>query len=160
MAADTWTALTSLAGVTLGGGLSFLVQRSTQRTVARTEQRKLEVTRADARRAERLALLERFIGAAAEAERQAFGRPPDPFDPEGAWAVAAQAVMDRLWVAERMVRVLFPLPVHDAARVYFLVLNGAVWQGVPAGESARDLLEGPRLAFLDEARAALEGPAA
>jgi hypothetical protein len=67
-----------------------------------------------------------------------------------------QAVMDRFWVAERMIRLLFPIPVHDAARAYFLTLNGAVWQGVSEGESVRDLLEEPRLAFLDVARAALE----
>jgi hypothetical protein len=160
MPADTWAALTSLAGVALGGGLSFLVQRSTQQTVARTERRKLEVARTDARRAERLALLERFIGIGAEAEVCAFTRPPDDFDPAGEWAVATQAVMHRLWVAERMVRVLFPLPVHDAARAYFLVLNGAVWEGLPEGESVRDLLADPRLAFLDAARVALDGSAA
>jgi hypothetical protein len=110
MPADTWAALTSLAGVALGGGVSFLVQRSTQQAVARTERRKLEVA--------------------------------------------------RRWVAERTVRVLCPLPVHDAARAYFLVLNGAVWEGLPEGESVRDLLAGPRLAFLDAARVALDGSAA
>ena len=68
--------------------------------------------------------------------------------------------MDRLWVAERMVRVLFPLPVHDAARAYFLVLNGAVWEGVPEGESLRESMEEPRVAFLDAARTALDGPSA
>lgn len=160
MPADTWAALTSLAGVTLGGGLSFLVQRTTQQTALRTEQRKLEVARTDARRAERLALLERFIGVAAEAERCAFTRPPDDFDPVGEWALATEEVMGRFWVAERMVRVLFPLAVHDAARAYFLVLNGAVWEGVPEGESVRELSADPRLAFLDAARAALDGSAA
>ena len=50
MAAETWTALTSLGGVALGGGLSYLVQNSTQRTNVRNEQRKLETARAESRR--------------------------------------------------------------------------------------------------------------
>lgn len=64
--------------------------------------------------------------------------------------------MNRLWVSERMIRLLFPLPVHDAARAYFLDLNQVVWQGLADGESVRDYLEGNRLAFLDAARTAVE----
>jgi hypothetical protein len=150
MAVEVWAAVTSLGGVALGGGLSFLAQHTTQRV----EQRKLELARSESRRAERLTLLERFIGVAAEAERCAFTRPPQWQDGED-WPVQTQVVMDRFWVAERMIRLLFPIPVHDAARAYFLVLNGAVWQGVADGVSVRDLLEEPRLAFLDAARAAL-----
>jgi hypothetical protein len=156
MAAEVWTAVTSLAGVAIGGGLSYLVQHTTQRAAARAEQRRQELTLEEGRRAERLALLERFVGVAAEAERCAFTRPSTHWHDGEDWPVKAQAVMDRFWVAERMIRLLFPIPVHDAARVYFLMLNGAVWQGVPEGESARELLEEPRLAFLDVARAALE----
>ncbi|MFD3838845.1 hypothetical protein ACFWWC_21700 [Streptomyces sp. NPDC058642] len=48
-----------------------------------------------------------------------------------------------------------PLPVHDAARAYFLDLNRTVWEGLPDGESVRDYLEGNRLAFLDAARAVM-----
>lgn len=155
MPAESWTALTSLAGVALGGGLSYLVQVTNQRTTVRTEQRKLETTRGEGRRTERLALLERFIAVAADAERRAFERPAE-FAPDGEWAAGTQAVMDRFWVAERMVRVLFPPPVYDAARAYFLILNEAVWQGVAADVHLRDRLEAPRLAFLDAARAALE----
>jgi hypothetical protein len=64
--------------------------------------------------------------------------------------------MDRFWVAERIIRLLFPIPVLDAARAYFVLIGGAVWQGVPEGQNVRDLLEGPRLTFLDAAREALE----
>lgn len=49
----------------------------------------------------------------------------------------------------------FPLPVHDAARAYFLDLNRTVWEGLPDGESVRDYLEDNRLAFLDAARAVM-----
>ncbi|MGC4851789.1 hypothetical protein ACLQ3F_31545 [Micromonospora sp. DT15] len=154
MAVEVWTALTSLGGVAIGGGLSYLVQHSTQRMVARTEQRKQDLALAESRRAERLALLERFVSVAAEAERCAFARPMQWQDGED-WPTQAQAVMNRFWVAERMIRLSFPIPVHDAARAYFLVLNGAVWEGVPEGQSVRDLLEEPRLDFLDAARGAL-----
>ncbi|MET7833406.1 hypothetical protein [Micromonospora sediminicola] len=157
MSVEVWTAVTSLGGVAIGGGLSYLVQHSTQRTAARAEQRRQELARAESRRAERLALVERFVGVAAEAERCAFTR-PDRWSDGEEWPTRTQEVMNRLWVAERMVRLLFPVPVHDAARAYFLLLNGAVWEGVPEALSVRDVLEQPRLDFLDAAREALDRP--
>ncbi|MBL7261710.1 hypothetical protein [Paractinoplanes lichenicola] len=154
MAGEAWAALTSLGGVALGGGLSFLVQRTTQQTAARLEQSKQEAVRTEARRAERLALLERFITVAADAERCAFSRPPDWVEGDE-WHTPTQAVMNRFWVEERMIRVLFPPPVHDAARAYFLVLNGAVWEGLPEGRTVANAIEEPHRAFLDAARTAL-----
>jgi hypothetical protein len=156
MAVEVWTALTSLGGVAIGGGLSYLVQQATVRTAARTEQRKQDLALAESRRAERLALVERFVSVAAEAERCAFTRPPAGWQDGEDWPVRTQEVMDRLWVAERMIRLLFPIEVHDAARAYFLLLNVATWQGVSESQSVRDLLEEPRLAFLDAARVALD----
>ncbi|MEV4713941.1 hypothetical protein [Micromonospora sp. NPDC049374] len=155
MAVEIWTAAISLGGVAIGGGLSYMVQRTTQRTAAQIEQYKQDLALAERRRAERLAMLERFVDVGAEAERCAFSRPMQWQDGD-AWPTRTQDVMNRFWVAERMIRLLFPIPVHDAARVYFLLLNGAVWQGAPEGQSVRDLLEEPRLNFLDAARAALE----
>ncbi|GIG93410.1 hypothetical protein [Plantactinospora endophytica] len=155
MAVEIWAAAMSLGGVAIGGGLSYVVQRTTQRMAAQIEQRKQDLALAESRRAERLAMLERFVDVGAEAERCAFSRPTQWQDGD-AWPTRAQDVMNRFWVAERMIRLLFPIPVHDAARVYFLLLNGAVWQGAPEGQSVRDLLEEPRLNFLDAARAALE----
>jgi hypothetical protein len=64
MAGELMTTLTSLGGVALGGGLSYLVQNNTQRMSARIEQRKQDVTRTENRRAERLTHLEWFIAAA------------------------------------------------------------------------------------------------
>jgi hypothetical protein len=154
---DLWISLTSLGGVLLGGGLSFLVQHSTQRAAERSEERRQVRDLGEARRTERIEHLRRFVEVAAEAERSAFTR-PSTWDDEDPWAVRTQDVMNRLWVAERMIRVLFPLPVHDAARAYFLDLNRVVWEGLPAGESVRDYLEENRLAFLDAGREALDGP--
>lgn len=153
MPAETLTALISLGGVTLGGGLSYLVQHTTQRTAARHEQRKIDLARAEGRRGERLVALERFVAAATEAEAVAFNR-PERFTAGDDWSASAQPVMDRLWVAERMMRVLFPAVVPEAARAYSTILNRAVWDGMPWDE-LRDVLEEPRVAFLDAARDAL-----
>ncbi|MET7980841.1 hypothetical protein ABZW44_49475 [Streptomyces mirabilis] len=154
MSGQVWVSLISLGGVALGGVLSFLVQFATQRSAERTEQRRQQTELSEARRAERLALLERFVEVGAEAERAAFSRPHE-WDDTSAWFLTTQDVMNRLWVAERLIRIQFPLPVHDAARKYFLDLNRTVWEGLPDGESVRDYLEDNRLAFLDAARAVM-----
>jgi hypothetical protein len=155
MATETWFSLTPLAGVLLGGGLSFLVQYSTQRAAERAAERRQALELSQQRRAERLQHLQKFIEVAAEAERSAFTRPSQWTDEE-AWAIRAQDVMNRLWVAERMLRLLLPLSVHDAARSYFLHLNRCVWEGLPEGESVRDFLETSRREFLDAGRAAVQ----
>ncbi|MER6075788.1 hypothetical protein ABT187_44945 [Streptomyces sp. NPDC001817] len=154
MSGQVWVSLISLGGVVLGGLLSYLVQHRTQQSAERAEQHRQQIALSETRRAERLALLERFIEVGAEAERAAFSR-PDEFDDTHPWHLTTQDVMNRLWVAERLIRIQFPLPVHDAARAYFLDLNRTVWEGLPDGESVRDYLENNRLAFLDAARTAM-----
>ena len=156
MSGQIWVALISVCGVVAGGALSYLVQYRTQRSAEHTERQRQEITLAQARRAERLALLERFIEVAAEAERSAFTRPASGWKDTDPWYLRAQDIMNKLWVAERLIRVQFPLPVHDAARAYFLDLNRVVWEGLPEGESVRDYLEDNRLAFLDAARAVMD----
>ncbi|CAM5625437.1 hypothetical protein [Streptomyces canus] len=151
---QVWVSLISLGGVALGGVLSYLVQHRTQQSAERAEQQRQRTAVSEARRAERLALLERFIEVGAEAERAAFSRPAD-HDSSDPWFLATSDTMNRLWVAERLIRVQFPVPVHEAARAYFLDLNRTVWEGLPEGESVRDYLEANRLAFLDAARGAL-----
>ncbi|MCP9994721.1 hypothetical protein LUX34_01955 [Streptomyces werraensis] len=153
MSGQVWVSLISL-GVVLGGLLSYLVQHKTQLSAERAEQQRQQDALSEARRAERLALLERFIEVTAEAERSAFSRPSEWEDTD-AWFLKTQDVMNRLWVAERLIRIQFPLPVHVAARAYFLDLNRTVWEGLPDGESVRDYLENNRLAFLDAARAVM-----
>ncbi|MFF8521910.1 hypothetical protein ACF05X_07190 [Streptomyces werraensis] len=154
MSGQVWVSLISLGGVVLGGLLSYLVQHKTQLSAERAEQQRQQDALSEARRAERLALLERFIEVTAEAERSAYSRPSEWEDTD-AWFLKTQDVMNRLWVAERLIRIQFPLPVHDAARAYFLDLNRTVWEGLPDGESVRDYLENNRLAFLDAARAVM-----
>lgn len=61
MSGQVWVSLISLGGVALGGALSFLVQFATQRSAERTEQRRQQTELSEARRAERLTLLERFV---------------------------------------------------------------------------------------------------
>ncbi|RKN45529.1 hypothetical protein [Micromonospora endolithica] len=156
---DLWVSMTSLGGVVLGGGLSFWVQRATQRSAERAEERRQVLALTEGRRAERLAQVQSFVEVTAEAERCAFIRPAT-WSAGDEWEVRTQEVMNRVWVAERMVRLMFPLPVYAAARAYFLDLNRAVWEGLPDGESLRDYLEDNRLAFLDAARAAVDGPPA
>lgn len=153
MSTQVWVSVISVTGVVLGGLLSYLVQHATQRAAQRADQFRQQITLAETRRGEQLALLERFVELGALAERAAFSRPSTEWDDDTPWVVSTQDVMNRLWVAERMIRVQFPLPVHDAARAYFLDLNRTVWQGLPEGESVRDYLEHNRLAFLDTARA-------
>ncbi|MFJ8078391.1 hypothetical protein ACIQ7Q_31775 [Streptomyces sp. NPDC096176] len=154
MSAQVWGSLISLGGVALGGTLSFLVQHATQRSAERAELHRQQTALAESRRTERLALLERFVGVGAEAERCAFSR-PSHWEDTDSWAVTTEDVMNRLWVAERMIRLQFPLPVYDAARAYFLDLNRTVWEGLPDGESVRDYLEDNRLTFLDAAKEAI-----
>lgn len=159
MSSDVWVSVTSLGGVVVGGLLSFLVQARTQRAAERADERRQRAALAEARRTERIARLERFVELTAQAERGAFDRPEtDLRGPEAAeWRARTEPVMNQLWVAERMIRLQFSRPVHDAARVYFLDLNRAVWQGL-AGGSARDFLDGTghREAFLDAARAEID----
>lgn len=155
MAGELMTTLTSLGGVALGGGLSYLVQNNTQRMSARTEQRKQDVARAESRRAERLTHLERFIAASADAEQIAFERPAN-WSPGEAWATAADAAMNRLWVTARMLQALYPAEVYGTARAYHRRINRAVWDGVPDLEDLYPELDELRDAFLTAARSALE----
>ncbi|ANP56762.1 hypothetical protein J2Z21_008265 [Streptomyces griseochromogenes] len=151
MAGQIWVSLISLGGVVLGGMLSYLVQYRTQLSAERAEQQRQRIALSETRRAERLALLERFIEVSAEAERCAYTRPSEWEDTDD-WYLTTREVMYRLWVADRLLRIQFPLPVHDAAHAHSLDLNRSVWRGLPAGESVRDYPEGNRSAFLDAAR--------
>ncbi|MFT7872508.1 MULTISPECIES: hypothetical protein [Amycolatopsis] len=71
---QVWPAILSLAGVLLGGDLSYLVQASVQRRNERSERRRLTAERAEKRREEQLDLLQQFIRVAQQAERAAEDR--------------------------------------------------------------------------------------
>lgn len=154
MSGQVWVSLISLGGVVLGGMLSYLVQHRTQLSAEHAEQQRQRTALSETRRAERLALLERFIEVSAEAERCAYTRPSEWEDTD-AWYLTTRDIMARFWVADRLIRIQFPLPVHDAAHAHFLDLNRTVWEGSADGESVRDYLEDNRLAFLDAARAVM-----
>ncbi|MET8994639.1 hypothetical protein [Amycolatopsis sp. NPDC004169] len=143
---QVWLALLSLAGVLLGGGLSYLVQTSVQRRNERSEQRRLAAERAEKRREEQLDLLREFVRVAQQAERAAEDRAEEP-----SWKSAALDVVDELWVCERMIHVLFSGRLHGLARAYVKALDHVLWQE-PAEGSLWDHLKGPKVAFLDAAR--------
>ncbi|MDG6102990.1 hypothetical protein Daura_15910 [Dactylosporangium aurantiacum] len=148
-------AITSLGGVALGGGLSYLVQHTAQRMSERADRQRQEQARLEGRRAERLTHLEHFVTVSAAADRVAFER-PDDWTAGEPWPTLAQETMQRLWVAESMLQVLYPADVHTAARAYTRRLNSAVWQGVPSLEDLYPELDELRDAFLAAARAALD----
>ncbi|MFF3395113.1 hypothetical protein ACFYW1_29775 [Streptomyces sp. NPDC002669] len=153
MTGQVWVSLISLGGVVLGGVLSYLVQHRTQRSAERAEQQRQRIALSETRRAERLALLERFIEVSAEAERCAYTRPSE-WEETDDWYLTTRDVMSRFWVADRLLRVQFPASVHEVAHAHFLDLNRTVWHGLPDGDGdgLRDLLEINRSVFLDAAR--------
>ncbi|MGW4061016.1 hypothetical protein ACWEGE_22225 [Amycolatopsis sp. NPDC004747] len=150
---QVWLAILSLAGVVLGGGLSYLVQTTVQRRNERSERRRLAAERADKRREEQVDLLRQFIRVAQQAERAAEDREPTSPD----WNKAALDVVDELWVCERMIHVLFASALHGLARAYVKALDHVLWQE-PADGSLWDHLRGPKIAFLDAARDELSRP--
>ncbi|GII27023.1 hypothetical protein [Planotetraspora mira] len=62
--------------------------------------------------------------------------------------------MDELWVCERLIHVLFGTVMHERARAYVVAIDDVLW-GESAGVSMGDHLRGPKIAFLDAARAEL-----
>jgi hypothetical protein len=68
---DVVSAVVPLAGVVVGGALSFATQGLTQRSNERLEARRQEGARVEARRLERIRVFERFLSSAQAAERAA-----------------------------------------------------------------------------------------
>lgn len=81
LAADLWTSVVSLAGVALGGGLTALAQRATQRA----EERRQTAATTESRRAEQIDVLKEFVSCAQAAERAAYRRPEPWGDDEDGW---------------------------------------------------------------------------
>jgi hypothetical protein len=74
-----------------------------------------------------MAALEKFLGYAQDAERPAADHHQHGAD--GAeWRNRADAIMDRVWVSEKMVRILCSSAMHDAAHVFANELYHAIWQ--------------------------------
>jgi hypothetical protein len=144
-----WVSIVSLVGVLLGGGISYLVQASTQGRTDRRERVQRADERSEARRAEQVDLLRQFIRIAQKAESAAEDRNDSP-----EWKPAALDIVDELWVLERMIHVFFTQGLHERARAYVKALDRVLWEAPPDG-TMWDFLQGPKVAFLDAARAEL-----
>ncbi|MEU8508563.1 hypothetical protein AB0C40_28405 [Streptomyces brevispora] len=156
MALEVWTSVLSLTGVALGGGLTALSQRVTQRSAERAEERRLRVATGEARRAEQLQAIKEFIACAQDAERAAYGR-PDSWGDDDDWRTSAGAAMTTLWVAERHLVLLCHPNLHASVHAYGRALNQAVWREIGDTE-VNEHLEEHKAAFMTAARASLSAP--
>lgn len=118
MAADLWTSVFSLAGVALGGGLTALAQRATQRSAERAEERRQTAATTESRRAEQIDVLKEFVSCAQAAERAAYRR-PDPWGhDEDGWMTQTGPVMTALWTASGNVTLLCDEALREPVRTY------------------------------------------
>ncbi|MFD3701119.1 hypothetical protein ACFWUZ_34190 [Streptomyces sp. NPDC058646] len=156
MAMEVWAPIFSLAGVALGGGLTALSQRATQRSAERMEERRQAAATSEARRAEQMQAIKDFIACAQDAERAAYSRPEAWGDDED-WNSTASGVMTRLWIAERHLVLLSDADLHAPAHTYGRALNQAVWREISDVE-VNEHLEEHKSAFMAAARASLASP--
>jgi hypothetical protein len=154
MSVELYVSLTSLAGVLLGGTMSYAVQRSTQHSADRAEARRQNITLAEARYAERVDVIGRFLDCAQDAERVAFDRHVGGAD--GAdWHRRAYAGMDHLYVAEKMIRILCSDLLHEAAHAFTNTLREAIGHELDDFDVGSHL-SADRANFLSAARLELE----
>jgi hypothetical protein len=153
MAGDLWTPVISMVGVAVGGGLTYLTQRTTQRAADRTEQRRRAAALVEERRAEQIRTLLEFIRCALESEGVAHARPPR-WEVGDEWYVTARPAMDGLRIAEKGVELLCAPGLHGPTTTYARALNQAVWQERDGGSLA-ELLEPFKAEFLAVARRSL-----
>lgn len=154
MALEVWTSVLSLTGVALGGGLTALSQRATQRSAERLEERRRRAATDEARRAEQLQAIKDFIACAQEAERAAYGRPDSWGGDDDGWSGPAATTMTALWVAERHLVLLCDPDLHAPVHAYGRALNQAVWREIGDTE-VNEHLEEHKAAFMTAARASL-----
>jgi hypothetical protein len=147
-------AVTTLVGVVLGGSVSFIAQGLAQRSEERMDTRRRHETLMEARRAERVAIIDRYLVCAQEAERVTFDHHNGGATDDN-WLRSAHIAMDRLWVAEKMVRVLCSSILHDATHVFTNALNDAVWRE-PGDFDAYTFLAPSREDLLEAAARELE----
>lgn len=150
-----------LAGVAVGGGLTYLTQFNTARLASKNEDRRREDQRAESRRAEQLEVLREFMAAAQQAARVAEQREYSEDWDEAttpAWIDRAREAVDRLFMAERMIQILLPQDLHQRAWDLAKAVDGVLWR-LPAETEAEgdlwDVLQQPQRAFLAAARNAI-----
>ena len=140
----------SLAGVALGGLITFGTQWFTRRQGDNAERRRQAIAQAEARRTERIALLDRFLTAAQAAERVATDRHHG--DQGGTeWDVRASAAMDKVWIEQKMLDLVSSPAVRAAVFAFALKLDHVVWQG-PGAQKVWEFLNETRGALLDAAK--------
>jgi hypothetical protein len=157
MQTQVWT---SLLGVLLGGGLSYLAQLTAGRQASRGEDRRQASQLAAARRAERLVLLREFIGLAEDGIRIAEKR-EDADDWEAAattgWLASARDLVSRLWVCERMIQIQFSDELYEHARAYASAVDQVLWREYDHTDTSMwDHLTQPQIRFLRGARAEID----
>ena len=154
MAGELWTPIASMAGVILGGGLTFITQRMTQRATERAEERKRQAALAEARRNEQIQALMEFIRFAHEAEGVAHARPVS-WQLGDEWYRTARPAMDGLRIAEKSVELLCALSLRAPTAGYARALNQAVWHQEHDATPISGRLEPFKSAFLAAARRSL-----
>jgi hypothetical protein len=146
MAAELWVSVASVAGVAVGGGISFVSQWFAQRL----ELRRHAIAVGESRRAERLTELRDFLRLAEQAQRVAIQRHDKPSQPAD-WEDRATAAVAALWVAERVVEMLCSSPIRDAAHAYAESVHAEVYKGVDHN-SVTVNIRPSRRAFIEASR--------
>jgi hypothetical protein len=152
MRPEILVSVTSLAGVGLGGGLSYLGQLTTQRHASRHEAARQARDLAEKRRAERLDVLQRFIEATQVAEHAA-GEKEETTE----WWAASEDAMDRVWMYAEMIYLLFGPSLHAHAHEFARTLNETMNRDIDPDSrwAFVETLQQPRLTFLAAAHAEL-----
>jgi hypothetical protein len=142
-----------MVGVAVGGALTYLTQRTTQRSADRAEGQRRAAALAEERRAEQIRTVLEFIRCALEAEGVAHARPPQ-WEVGDEWYRTARPAMDGLRIAENGVQLLCAPGLHAPTTAYARALNQAVWQEGD-GRSLAERLEPFKAEFLAVARRSL-----
>ncbi len=134
--------------------MSYLAQFTTARQAARTEDKRQATQLAEARRAERLDLIREFIQLTQQGIRLAEERYEAPDWSSGRtpeWLTAERALIERLWISERMILVLIGPELYQLAWDYAGAVNHVLWEDLGGAEAAWDHLRGPMNIFLNAA---------
>ncbi|GIF96782.1 hypothetical protein Cci01nite_18760 [Catellatospora citrea] len=144
----------SLIGVAIGAGLSYFSVRFQQRAAEKADVRRHAVARAEARRAEQLAALDKFLWAAQQAERVGVDRYQNGLQGDDLRHRGDQA-MDHVWISEKMIMVLCSTGLHEAALSYAWGLQDTVFGSFGDG-NCWDYWQPRREGFLAAMRTELE----
>jgi hypothetical protein len=102
-----------------------------------------------------MAAVDRFLTNTEAAEHLANDR--HLYGAEGAeWQNNANAAMGRVWVAEKMIRILCTPTLDEAAGAFTSALEGAIYRCSPGDIDIFDYLRPGRTSFLNAARIELE----